>query len=277
MLNQAKFGVSPYAVRTSPTDRTDVRSVRALIEMWTAVGYSPETISQRLSRLDALGVDPADANRGDVLASLPPDLKPSSRRVYLSALSACFRDLVTLGLRTDNPAVGLRVPGFHSGLPRPLPPDVLAAMVAERGPERDWTVLGAYAGLRAGDVAGLAREDLTDHGQGPVLVVTGKGGVVGAIPVHPLVAEIIEPRRPGLMWRVSSGAVSNQWSQWGLALTGQRFRFHQCRHTFATRVYQASGQDLLVTRDLMRHRSVATTQVYAQADQSRGFVAVSSL
>lgn len=253
-------------------------SVTTLLDYMHRVGYAPGTIQQRLYRLQSLGVPPEQATRDDVLAALPADAKPATKRVYLSALSAAFRDLITLGICDHDPTLGIRVPGFHRGLPRPLPPTAVSALLGAHGVERAWTVLGVYAGLRASDVAALYADDLTETERGWAISLEGKGGVKALIPAHPLVLEVMQGGRPrGPLWRITPGALSSRWAGWAAGVTGQRFRFHQCRHTFATRVYQATGQDLLVTRDLMRHRSVATTQIYAQADDSRGFAAVSGL
>jgi integrase/recombinase XerD len=45
--------------------------------------------------------------------------------------------------------------------------------------------------------------------------------------------------------------------------------FHACRHYFATNMLERSNGDLLAVRDLMRHSSVATTQVYTQLASGR--------
>ena len=272
-MNDTPTVVNILDIRQEEPDIT-----RRLVEYWTNVGYAPGTIKSRMHVLSLLD-NPVTATTQDVIRVLPQGVKPSTTRVYVSSFSAVFRDLITLGLRIDNPAAGIRTPGFHRGMPRPLPTGVLEQLLAQRNrPERDWTILGAFAGFRAGDCAGLARDDLTDTDQGPTVVVDGKGGVVAAIPAHPLVVEVFD-RHPGtgLMWRVSPSAVSSRWALWTQSVTGHTLRFHQCRHTFATRVYAASGQDLLVTRDLMRHASVATTQVYAMADATRAVRAVAGL
>ena len=45
--------------------------------------------------------------------------------------------------------------------------------------------------------------------------------------------------------------------------------FHSLRHYFATTMLEKSEGDLLAVRDLMRHSSVATTQIYTQLAQGR--------
>lgn len=249
------------------------------LEQWMVrSGYADGTIKQRMARVRALDVPLGDATAEDVLRSLPPDLSAATRRVYVSALSAAFRDLMTMGLVDHNPCIGIRTPGFHRGAPQPLADGLVERLLAEQGPERDWTVLGVYGGLRASDVAGLYADDLVETIHGPGVQLLGKGNRSAVIPAHPLVVEVFRRNdHRGPLWRVPPQQVSVRWARWVLRLTGETHHFHQCRHTFATRVYAASGQDLLVTRDLMRHSSVATTQIYAQVGDDRGYAAVSGL
>lgn len=124
------------------------------------VGYAPGTVEQRVARLRALPKDPSDCTTADVLVSLPGDAKPSTKRVYLGALRAAYRDLITLGLVERDPTIGIRIPGVGRKVPRPLTDDQVQVLLAERGRERDWTALGCYAGLRASDVVSLYAEDL---------------------------------------------------------------------------------------------------------------------
>ena len=248
-------------ITTSVKDRSKFGVSDALHAYMERVGYAPSTIQQRLGRLAALGVDPRDATRDDVLASIPTGLQASSKRVYVAALSAAYRDLITLGICDTNPAAGIRIPGFHRGTPRPVPDGDLDVLVDQTGRERDWTVLGAFAGLRSSDVANLYAEDLVD---GRMIELDGKGGVKASLPAHPLIVDVFDRAADrGPLWRIGSGRLSSVWSAWAFDITGHRYQFHQLRHSFATRIYRASGQDLIVTRDLMRHSSVATTQIYA--------------
>jgi len=51
---------------------------------------------------------------------------------------------------------------------------------------------------------------------------------------------------------------------------------HALRHTFATRLYRTT-RDLVLTQRLLGHSSVATTQIYADADMSTAADAVAAL
>jgi integrase len=240
------------------------------------LGYSPGTVEQRVARLRALRVPPDEATTTDVLDSLPADLKPSSRRVYLAALRAAYRDLLTLGLVERDPTVGVRLPGAGRSLPRPLLDEEVSVLLAGSGRQRDWTLLGLYAGCRASDVVGLYAEDLIRNRSGYALRLHGKGNVEAIVPAHDLVVDLFSryPAR-GPLWRMRPDSMSHRWTAWAMDL-GVAARFHQCRHWFATNIYRQSG-DLLVTRDLLRHSSVATTQIYAAVEPENQYRAVAGL
>jgi integrase len=97
------------------------------------------------------------------------------------------------------------------------------------------------------------------------------------LPAHPLVVDVVKAQGDrGPFWRMRPDEMSTRWAAWVRSLGLPTLRFHQCRHTFATRLYAATG-DLLLVRDAMRHTSVATTQIYAQMDASKTSRAVAAL
>jgi len=242
------------------------------------LGYSHDTIRQRTLLVAALGVPPSQATTEDVLRVLNPGLSAATRKTYLSALRASFRELGNLGITRSDPTAGITTAPQGRSLPRPLAPDAVERLLALEGVERSWTVMGLYAGLRAGDVARLYREDLIETSRGWALSLDGKGNVRATIPAHPMVVDVIQAanRERGPLWRITPGALSSRWKVWAYGALGYRVKFHQCRHTYGTRLYQLTN-DLLVVRDLMRHSSVATTQVYTRIDDERGYQAVAGL
>ena len=48
----------------------------------------------------------------------------------------------------------------------------------------------------------------------------------------------------------------------------KKFSPHSCRHAFGMRIYSKT-HDLLLTKEALRHRSIASTLVYAKADETR--------
>jgi site-specific recombinase XerC len=69
--------------------------------------------------------------------------------------------------------------------------------------------------------------------------------------------------------RISARHVQRRFKEW-LEKAGIRRKVgvHGLRHSFAERVYSKT-HDLLVTKQALRHRSVASTLVYAHTDEGR--------
>lgn len=240
-------------------------------------GYAPDTIKQRLSRMEALPVHPTVATQADVLASLPARTCPATKRVYLSSLKASFRELMLLGIVDHDPTVGVRLPKRGRGEPRPLTDDQLRILLAQSGPERSWTVLGCYAGLRSAEVVNLYAEDLVMTDYGYAIEVLGKGDVKSLIPAHPEVVALFERgAQRGPLWRMRPDSMSGRWTAWAAELGLPALRFHQCRHTYGTRLYQQT-QDILTTSKLMRHANINTTTVYTRLADDSTYQAVANL
>lgn len=246
------------------------KSLAALEDFMVTGGYSPQTIVQRMTLLRGMSVDPVLATQADLLAAIPANVTNGTRRTYATGLRGAMRDLVTMGLRLDNPLENVRVNAPQSRKPDPLPTEVLELLLVQKPCEElHWTRLGALAGLRAAETSYARPSDVRDGGQGPVLEVLGKGGKVGLIPAHPLVVESIG----AASWRVTPGGLSTRWASWARKITGHTYRFHQLRHSYGTRMYLATRDPLLV-RDLMRHANVRSTEAYVQPDTSAMWEAI---
>lgn len=169
---------------------------------------------------------------------------------------------------TYDPMVEVRVQPRGQFLPKPL--TAMELTLALRRSAEPWftcILLGVGAGLRASEMADLRREDITDE---YLHVRNGKGGkarlvdTCGAIWLHlrdrPSGPILCRPRPPWLpvtgQW-LSARQVAH-WRKIGLP----QIHLHRLRHTFATVIFDADI-DSLVVRDLLGHASVATTQGYA--------------
>jgi integrase len=137
-------------------------------------------------------------------------------------------------------------------------------------PMRDWFIIGCKAGLRAMEVANLRGVDLEKADDGYILRVAGKGGTDLSIPVAAIVSQtILKHETSGKIWSVTPNNLTKLCSAEMKRLGIPKKTFHACRHYFATNMLEKSGGDLLAVRDLMRHSSVATTQVYTQLASGR--------
>lgn len=255
-------------------------------------GLSPATITQRrraLARVAfAIGLPLIDANADDLhrwqeaLRTSPPSIANSTANVH-----SFYRWAQDEGLRPDNPAGRLPRPKVPRGIPRPIAEERLNAAIAQAPADvRCWLVLGAYAGLRAGEMSRLMRADILDTATPPVVLVCGKGGKQRIVPLSERV--LFELRAYGLpsrgpVFRRRDGnpgpptparvsqLVNAHLHDLGIGDTG-----HAARHRFGTRAYQVS-RDLRLVQDLLGHADPGTTAVYAAFAAEHAAAVVASL
>jgi integrase/recombinase XerC len=210
-------------------------------------------------------------------------LSARSKSWYISALHGFYEWAIAAGHLSTDPTHGIRRPKVSRRLPRPLPAEELAgALELADGPMRAMLLLGALAGLRSMEIAGLRAEDVSLARR--TMRVVGKGDKERVLPVHPEVACALEslplPER-GAIFRAESGRpmtadrVSHVVSRF-LHDTGSESGTHALRHYFGTSVYQ-STLDLRLTQELMGHSSPATTAGYAAVSMSKAAAAVAAL
>lgn len=240
-------------------------------------GLRPETIRQRKTVLgllaDTLGkpllkAEPAELEAWQAqLAATHPAYTTAT---YSSHVKAFYDWAVVTGRRPDDPSTGLLRVRIPKSLPRPIDEDDLrVGLACAVEPVRAWLVLGAYAGLRIGEIARLRREDVREHSFPPTIAVRdGKGGKDRIVPVGPHVIGALRPhlRTSGLLWRTNAGTqfqpsyassiVSKHFKSVGMSYTA-----HNLRHRYATELYRLST-DLRMVGDLLGHANTSTTAVY---------------
>ena len=228
------------------------------------------------------------------------DLGAASLRGVLSALRAHVKWSILVGMRADDPTVGIPWPKRPEALPRALSSDELARL--ERildAPPREGidprtarlipqykraVLLMLYAGLRRQEAAGLRWEAIDLRYR--TIRVWGKGSkerlvtvherlaaTLGAVPVGERRGYVVTSSRGGGQRRHKAmGRIFEVWLRGeGLAITA-----HQLRHTFATELLRA-GADLEEIRQLLGHSSLRETQRYLRLDTTRTAAAVARL
>lgn len=273
-------GDDPMVSRRHKLMEPETALEAAFMAAMQAENLSLETIRQRIYLLRGLKVPPTDATTEDIQRVLNErDLSAHSKASYVAIYKAVFSDLIRHGLVTHDPTRRMKTPKSPRRAPRPIPEVELRrleAMTRER--ERAWTILGAYAGLRAGEVVSLPGTALVRGTHGAVVRVTGKGGVTADIPAHPKVVEVLLPYA-GLeepIWPMWPSSLDRAWNRAAEEVGVYGRVFHMLRHSFATRLTQ-QGVPLLVVADLCRHASVATTQKYAAVASDAPFQAIVGL
>lgn len=249
-----------------------------------------EGLAPRTARLYVQTVDAADSwcrGHGATLDDVPASLvleyaetKPrthSSRKLLKAALAAYWR---TAG-RDDAPLAAVRVPRRRRMRCRALEPDEAARLEAtarNRDDDRGLVVLvGLYLGFRREEIASMRWEHF-DENLGWVRVI-GKGDVEAELPVHPVLVDELERRRPAELvgWvfpgrfagRPIAAATVWEWCRRISVEAGlEPVPPHQLRHTCLATMNDATG-DLRAVQEFARHSRPETTAGYTRVTTKR--------
>jgi integrase len=254
-------------------------TLAAYTDAMKAAGNSRDTVRSRLTGVRLLArsadTDPRTCTAEQITSWLAGDLAPWTRLTYYSHARAWFGFLLDTDRRIDDPTRRIRVPKKPRGIPQPLPAnDVTVLLEVAKGHPRSFLLLGVYAGLRAHEIAKVRGVDVSATG----IRVVGKGGYVAVVPTHPLIWEDAQnyPRDmrfwfPGNLGsqspHIQAATVTRAVKQVMVAC-GVQGHTHMLRHRFGTDAY-AVDHDILVTQQLLRHASPATTAGYALVESDR--------
>lgn len=270
---------------------TDSEVLGQLLREWSAWQITrncQRTVVERRRALlrFASTVDPVTATSDDVIRWIGDQAwQPATRQSQFAYVRHFYRWLQRTGKREDDPTATIDPPKVPRAMPRPASAAAIGDLM-ERGHLRTRTrmmvLLATYQGLRVHEIAKIKGRDM-DNG---TLYVEGKGGVRASLPLHPRIAEYaaVYPALFGRGWWFPSSrgghilysSVSETLAT-AFRRTGHDYTAHQLRHWYGTNVHRASGGDILVTQQLMRHASPQTTAIYAQVDDTDRRAAVDRL
>ena len=251
---------------------------RALLDEWViwqrARNVSDKTITERVlvvRRLNsAATISAVDVDR--FLSN--PVWSKATRATYHGAIRAWCLWLVRTKRREDDPTLIATPPRVPKRRPRPLADEHLAVLLSTGMHQRTraMILLGAYAGMRVGEIAKIRGEDVDLITRS--ISVTGKGDKRRDVPMHPVLQTLDACMPPRSWWFPTwvgnarhaaggpmlgnsvSAVVSRAMDRAGIPGTP-----HALRHWFGTAL-RAAGVDSLVIKELMGHESLATTAIY---------------
>jgi len=260
-----RYSVAP--MKLTPMDEMKAK-LQARYEMQ---GFAEALFRNDWNLILRMGVHPQKATVEDIQRTVTSPEATSTKGTYASRFRSIFKTLNKMKVIDNNAYLDLPPVRKSRGLPHPLTGNEARLVMTEAEmPMRHWFIIACNAGLRAMEVANLRGIDLEQRDDGYILRVAGKGGTDLTIPIAPKVAEVIlSYNTQGRLWDITSNALSKMTSAEMKRLGIANKTFHACRHYFATNMLEKSGGDLLAVRDLMRHSSVATTQVYTQLASGR--------
>ena len=259
----------------------------------TARGYVDMVRPFLAARGDVGGLGLGELTAAEVTAfvlATCPGMAKGSAKLMVTALRSLFGFLHVEGLIGE--PLGQHVPSVASwrlaGLPRALEPGQVEALLAScrqdtAAGRRDFAMLTLLArlGLRAGEVAALTLDDI-DWRAGEI-VVRGKGSRAERLPLPADAGEAIagylrdgrpEPfegaRQVFLRARAPHRALTAGGVSGAVSTAGQRagigpVHAHRLRHSAATGML-AAGASLTEIGQVLRHRRLLSTAIYAKAD-----------
>lgn len=203
--------------------------------------------------------------------------KPATRYTYHGHIVAFFTWATDTEHIDINPTRHLARPRKPESVPDPISDrELRRALEASNSRWRRVCILAAYAGLRAGEIGRLRREDVTEQ---RIRVINGKGGRDAYVPTSPEIWAAVEPVDTEYVsaHRYDRAAHPHTLSN-SARLHFQRIgldgvHLHRLRHWYGTSLLEA-GVDLATVSKLMRHRSVQTTMGYLAIVDSRREAAV---
>lgn len=286
-IGESDQGSYAYTMPPLPFDEGLTEVLAAWRQHALAAGQSERTITSRAYTIRRLAAwcDPLAADRDELttwLATLVDSrtgraVTRSTKATYRAQLTAFYAYLLDTGRREDDPALKVPKPRIHQGPPRPVTPAQVDAILAACQDTRArqtaaYVLLAAFAGMRVSEIAQVRGEDFDSD----YVYLRGKGDKPAALPLSSRLSELVEvmPKRgwwfptdseSGHVHRCSvSSAIKRAMIRAGVPGTP-----HALRHHFGTQILRASGGDLRVTQELMRHSSPQTTARYTQIDDDR--------
>jgi integrase/recombinase XerD len=249
----------------------------------TARGLSPSTVAQRRTFAARLMDEWGTLNRSPVdVAGWLRAYHGWTARTYLRHLRSIYAWAVETGRVQVSPVERYRTPPTPRPKPKPLTSDEWAAamrLADER--TRAWLLLGKLAGLRAHEIAKVHGRDV-DEG---VIFVHGKGGQEALIPTHPALWTLARSYPRDGYWfpspqqsrdHVHSSLVGNTIRDLFRSVGITHGAAHRLRATYGTELRRA-GADVRIIQELLRHRSLATTEHYLGVEASELAAAVRRL
>ena len=243
-----------------------------LYERYKTAGFSTHLFYTDRGLLRRIDKHPKDITHEDIEKILVGVAKQQTKALYRTRFKSMFNSFREMEIVDESHDPLKKVPKIKSPrtLPRPFSNSEVELLLSKADyPMRDMFTLSCYAGMRAMEIALIRGVDLEEQSDGfYIRIPKGKGKTDLAVPAHPLVVDVIQKYKTlGELWNYRPNDVSIMCNRESRRL-GVNKKLHSGRHYFATNAYAASGGDLLAVCKLMRHSSVATTQVYAQLGDS---------
>ncbi|QPX61739.1 tyrosine integrase [Gordonia phage Bunker] len=260
-------------------------------ELWQhAQRLSRRTIEERLRVIGLLhqetGVQPKSIEAIDIVRWMSDhdEWSDSTAVTYSSYLTAWFKWLQITDRRLDNPMMKVGTPKTPDREPRPIADTDVPKLLSARmwGTTRVMILLALLAGLRVHEIAHIRGEDFDTRAG--LLWVRGKGRKLKSVPLHPMLIEVASEMPAEGYWFPMRGYPSAHVLPKSVSdIVGRTMRRagvkgtpHSLRHWYASALHD-DGHDIRVVQELMRHKSISSTQIYTKVPDQRRRAAIAGL
>jgi integrase len=202
-------------------------------------------------------------------ASRAETLTKATANRDLALFRYMFNMAVKWGFLTTSPVAGVKQYKEDDRPMRVLSAEEEQALLKASPPHlRTLIVAALNTGMRRGELLSL-QWNAVDFDQRTITVQYSKSGRMRHIPMNEVLWKTLHDARPadarGAVFTYKSASISDVKTAFlkSVARSGIRVcRFHDLRHTFATRLVLA-GVDLATVKELLGHASITTTMRYA--------------
>ncbi|HVB35396.1 MAG TPA: site-specific integrase [Patescibacteria group bacterium] len=248
--------------RSAREDRWKMTRLRAWFGDCPAADLRPEEIDSRLAELTRRGRAPATVNQ------------------YRALLSLTYSLAVRAGKVAENPLRRVPIRRTNNARVRFLTAQEemqLRSAIRRLCPHREAEIdLALHTGMRRGEQYGLRWQDI-DIERSLITIPRSKHGEKRWLPINSAARRALDLlREQGHGLRVC-GPRGRRWFDRAVQAAGIRdFRYHDLRHTFASRLVMA-GVDLRTVQELMGHKTLLMTLRYAHLSEAHTREAIEKL
>lgn len=225
----------------------------------------------RLSEVSPFHVEKYICKRRSERSYRKSPVAPATINRELAVLKRMFQLAIQWGRAEKNPVIGVKFLREESKQDRVLSEEEEEKLLSQCAPHVRLAVLVAlHTGMRLGEILNLRWQDI-DLRRQVLTVVKSKSGKMRSIPTNDILAGALAEYRPKaraeyVFWNDRTGKPMLD-TKTGYCKAVRRAgishcRFHDLRHTFATRLVTA-GVDLATVSQLLGHSSIEMTMRYA--------------
>ncbi len=200
-------------------------------------------------------------------ACLARNLKPISINTHLRRIRAALGFAIDNGLRSD-PAPKIKLLKVGTALPRIIDSadiEKILARAKTKKPEMYRIIQFAlFTGARRNEIVTARYEHIHDGS----IKIFGKGNKERLIPLVDEAIEVVGHQDVGKIFSYAHASTVSNYYRGISRSVGVQSRFHDLRHTAATRMLTV-GIPLEVVQKILGHREIRTTQIYSQVVQER--------